>query len=340
MNDMAALPTAVLPEWAKDMFAGDLEVVRPARGPIGAVFGVADDQSGAKISEQFKLNAGEYHDRYSASGHFQGLFEQALRASGIRVPDSPLVLDLGSGSGVNSIVPWFALAPGARQVATDLSGELLAILADYAVAEGLSDRLLCVRMDAMGEHVRKGRFDLVTGASILHHLVRPNRGLKVAFQALKPGGHALFMEPFQGYGLIRLAYERILAEAALRKDPLPPATEATMRGMIADITARTMPDPSRPEFAELDDKWLFSREHIEHAARSMGFSGVRFVAHNDHGTLYRDVAGIQIRLNSGAEAEPLPAWAIDILDGFDAALPPPVKRLLSLEATIVLTKHG
>ena len=70
----------------------------------------------------------------------------------------------------------------------------------------------------------------------------------------------------------------------------------------------------------------------------MGFTGIRFVAHNDHDTLYRDVASIQIRLSSGEEAEPLPAWAIDILDGFDAALPPPVKRMLNLEATIVLSK--
>ena len=332
---------AAPPEWATRLFASELAPLRAAKGEDGAVWSIARDRSQARISDQFKVNAGDYHARYSAAAHFQHLFQQALTKTAVQVAEAPLILDLGSGSGVNSIVPWFNLAPGARQVATDLSGELLAILADYALSEGLSDRVLCGVMDAMGDHVRPGQFDLVTGSSILHHLVLPNQGIRAAARALKPGGHAIFMEPFQGYGLIRLAYERILAEAVLRNDRLHPAVERALKGMVADIAARTMPDPTRPGFADLDDKWLFSREHIEHAAESLGFSRVRIVPHNDHDELYRDVASVQLRLAIGTETPiELPAWAIAILDSFDAALPPPVKRLLMLEGTIVMTKGG
>ena len=60
--------------------------------------------------------------------------------------------------------------------------------------------------------------------------------------------------------------------------------------------------------------------------------------HNDHPTLYRDVAGIQLRLATGLETLELPGWALDILDEFDAALPSTAKRRLMLEGTIVLTK--
>lgn len=108
--------------------------------------------------------------------------------------------------------------------------------------------------------------------------------------------------------------------------------------MIADIAARTMPDRHAPGFAELDDKWLFAREYFEVVGRAVGFEAVRFVPHNDHAALYRDVAFIQLRLQAGQDDLDLPPWAIDILDAHDRALPPPVKRLLMLEGSIVLTK--
>jgi SAM-dependent methyltransferase len=223
-------------------------------------------------------------------------------------------------------------------VATDLSGDLLAMLADYAAETGLADRVVCVVMDAMTSQVVPGAFDLVTGASILHHLVHPRQGLEAAAAALKPGGHAIFMEPFDGHGLLRLAYQRILAEAELRADPLSPQAATVLRNMIADIAARTLPDPKAPAFAHLDDKWLFSREHLEAAGRKSGFSEVRFVPHHDHETLYRDMAFVHLRLSAGVEDLTLPDWALAILDEFDAAMPGPVKRLLMLEGSIVFTK--
>jgi SAM-dependent methyltransferase len=342
-GDFATLNAAVSagstpPDWAADLFTAPLVPLHDTAGRATPVWSIDADSTGAKISEQFKANAGEYHARYAASAHFEILFRQALTATDLQVAESPLILDLGSGSGVNSVVPSFVLFPGARQVATDLSGELLAILADYAIQTDQAERVLCVEMDAMSSHIAPGRFDLVTGGAILHHLVFPILGLRAAARALKPGGHAIFMEPFDGYGLIRLAYERILAEADLRGEPLAPEVERTFRTMIVDIAARTAPDPRAPGFTDLDDKWLFSREQLDAAARSCGFSDVRFVAHNDHRTLYRDAAFVQMRLGAGRDDLSLPDWAIDILDGFDRALPPAVKRLLILEGSIVLTK--
>jgi ubiquinone/menaquinone biosynthesis C-methylase UbiE len=212
------------------------------------------------------------------------------------------------------------------------------MLADYAAASGLSDRVVCVVMDAMGTNVLPDRFDLVTGASILHHLVRPVHGLTAAYRALKPGGQAIFFEPFDGYGLMRLAYERILAEAQLRNDPLPPEVERVLRAMVGDIAARTAPDPKAPGFADMDDKWLFSREMFEGMARNAGFAEVRFLSHNNHATLYRDVAGVQLRLGSGLDTLAFPAWAVEILDSFDRAFPQASKNQMMMEGSVVLTK--
>jgi SAM-dependent methyltransferase len=339
MSDVETRPdTREPPPWAAALFGRRL--VPLAQGPSSAatVWGLQDDRIAGRISEQFKADAGQYHARYAASAHFEALFAQTLRELKVTIPAAPLIFDMGSGSGVNSVVPCFSLFPGARQVATDLSGDLLVMLADHAAASGLSDRVTCVVMDAMGANVLPERFDLVTGASILHHLVRPLHGLTAAFRALKPGGHAIFFEPFDGYGLIRLAYERILAEAQLRGDPLAPEAERVVRAMIADIAARTAPDAKAPGFADMDDKWLFSREQFEGMARNAGFESVRFMPHNNHPSLYRDVAAVQLRLGSGLETLSFPDWANDILDGFDRALPMAAKNMLMLEGSVVLTK--
>jgi ubiquinone/menaquinone biosynthesis C-methylase UbiE len=321
------------PAWAPPLLQLELE-------PVAAgVWGLRGPASMARVSSQFTSQADTYHARYSASAHFEGLVDAAIAASGIEIAQAPLVLDLGSGSGVNSVLPSFNLFPGARQVATDLSVELLAVLAREAEAAGLSERLVCVVMDAMQLRVRNRRFDLVTGASVLHHLERPSEAIEGAFNALKPGGHAIFLEPFDGYGVVRLAYERILAEAALRGDPLPPGVSAHLSEMVADIAIRTRPDPLSPHFAHLDDKWLFARDVLEAEARANGFEIVRFVPHHDHETLYRDITYTQLRLATGQD-HALPGWAIDILDSFDAALPAAVKRLLMLEGSVVLTRAG
>ncbi len=334
----AAAPDAPDLGWAVPLFASKLA---PRQlGPQGQVlvWGISEDTSKASISEQFKSNAGDYHQRYAASDHFQGLFRQALDATGIAVADAPLILDLGSGSGVNSIVPCQRLFPGARMVATDLSGELLELLALYLAGTGAADTVVCVMMDAMSAHVKPGQFDLVTGASILHHLERPRAGLAAAARALRPGGHAIFFEPFSGFAILRLAYERILAEADLRGDPLDPVVATALLGIVTDIAARSAPDPKAAGFAAMDDKWLFARGHIEKAAMAEGFTSVRFVPHNDHPRLYRDTTDVQLRLVTNRTDLALPDWALAILDSYDAAMSLQAKRELMLEGTIVLTK--
>jgi len=330
-------PAPTLPGWAQPVLVSELKPC-VTDGGEALVWAIRDDASTAVISDQFKANAGDYHQRYAASDHFEKLFRNGLGATGIEVAERPLILDLGSGSGVNSIVPCMRLFPGARSIATDLSAELLSMLAAYLRASGEAEQAVCVQMDAMSNHVAEAAFDLVTGAAILHHLERPQDGLAAAARALKPGGHAIFFEPFDGYGIMRLAYERILAEGRLRGERLDPLVERVLGNMVIDTAARTDPDPTTPAFKALDDKWLFSRERIDAMAREAGFGEVRFVPHNDGPNLYQLIAPIQLRLATGRSDLSLPDWAMDILKSFDAALPPAFKRAAMLEGTIVLTK--
>jgi SAM-dependent methyltransferase len=195
-------------------------------------------------------------------------------------------------------------------------------------------------LDAMSSLVTPAAFDLVTGAAILHHLENPEAGLEAAARALKPGGHAIFFEPFNGWAIMRLAFERILAEAELRHDPLDPVVDAALHAFIRDVKERSDPDATTSWFHKLDDKWLFSRSRISASAKSAGFATIRYVPHNGHKTLYRDVAGIQLRLSTGREDLDFPPWAWAIMDSFDAAMTRDAKRELMMEGTIVLTKSG
>lgn len=337
----AAVPPAAasdLPAWARPLFASALApLLQDPDGQV-RVWQIRDDASQATITDQFKANAEEYHRRYSASDHFEKLFRQALEATGAKVARTPKILDLGSGSGVNSVVPCRRLFPGARIVATDLSGELLALLAEYLAGDASAEEVVCVKMDAMSDHVSPGAFDLVTGASILHHLEHPEHGIAAAARALKPGGQAIFFEPFNGWGIVRAAFERVLVEGDLRGEALDPVIRDIVQRLIRDIEARSRSDRSPEEIAALDDKWLFSREAMAAIARKAGFSQATFVAHNDHPTLYRDSGAIYLRLATGRSDLELPEWAVDVLRSFDEAFTREAKRELMLEGTIVLTK--
>jgi len=322
----------------KPLFASELNRLLVDETGEVLVWAVSDRFSTATITDQFKAEAAEYHRRYAAADHFEGLFRQAIAEAGVAIPQAPLVLDLGSGSGANSVVPFRRLAPDAWIVAVDLSGELLALLADYVRREANPERVTCVRMDAVNPKLTPGVFDLVIGASILHHLDEPDVGIARAGRALKPGGHAIFFEPFAGWAIVRLALERVLAEAALRKAPLDPVVEETLRSIVRDIAVRSHLQRKEIDFSQLDDKWLFARAYVENAAKKAGFTEVRIVPLNDHATLYRDTVAVQLRLTTGRDDLQLPAWAIDVIDSFDAALNMHGKRELMLEGAIVLTK--
>ncbi len=97
------------------------------------------------------------------------------------------VLEIGCGTGFFTEI--FAQA-GARIIAVDISGDLLA-LAKMKKIDSRQVQFLEMKF----ENCRKiGPFDAIIGSSILHHLdIKP--ALKTIFDLLKPGGMMSFAEP-------------------------------------------------------------------------------------------------------------------------------------------------
>jgi SAM-dependent methyltransferase len=323
-----------LPAWAWTAFPDGL--TRQSEGvwaPRGFTWGLAE-QARTNMAAVRRAGGG-----LGVSQHFEHLLRAAVDRAGVDLPAKPLLLDLRSGDGTRSVMPWLNVLPEAYIVASDPAGVLLATLTGQAAALGEEDRVMGVVAEPDRVPVAPGSIDLVSGVACLHELDDPDLILAAAARALRPGGYAVFLAPFDGHGILRVAYERICAESALwPQDPLSPGVAAALQTLSGDIAARTLPDPSDPLFRLLEQKWLFSRESLETAARGLGFREVRFLAHNDHETLYRDVASIQVRAVTGRAEASLPEWALAILDSFDRALRPPVKRLLMLEGTVVLRR--
>jgi SAM-dependent methyltransferase len=322
-----------LPIWAEQVFPEGL-----ARLSDGVW---APNSTTWSIAEQARRNlAGALRNGSGHPvGHFNHLFRQAIESGGLEVPRGGLMLDLCCGDGRRSVLPWLDLSPGLHVIASDPASVLLATLVSNLRSDGRADQVLPVLAEPESAPVAPGSIDVVSAISCLHEAQDPDRVLAAVAGWLRPRGQAILMVPFDGHGVLRVAYERICAEAPLWPEaPLTLSVERALKAMSADIAARTMPDTSSSEFGKLEQKWLFARESLEAAARLYGFKDVRFLPHNDHESLYRDVALVQLRAVTGAPSAELPGWALKILDGFDQALPPPVKRLLMLEGTVILQR--
>jgi SAM-dependent methyltransferase len=290
------------------------------------------------ISDQFLANAEEYHQRYSGSEHMKVVLEQAFAHARISFASSPDVLDIGTGSGTNSLLPMLSLFERARFVATDLSPDLLVILRRYVERENLKSRVVCVCTDAMNSYFVPARFDVVVSVSLLHHLIDPAAAIRAAHAALKKGGTAVFCDPFEGYGMIGLAFRLILDRAEREKLDLDPVTADFMRVMIADFHARRGTDKSDIRFRHMDDKWLFTREYIERVAYEAGFASVSILPHANHETYFRAYTEVLFRLGRDLKSDALPDWAWEMIELMDRSFSPEMKSALLMEGSIILKK--
>ena len=109
----------------------------------------------------------------------------------------PKVLDLGCGPGWTSV---FLAARGLEVTAADLSPDMLAIARDNAQRHGVT--IATAEADMQAGFDLGGDFDAVLIFDALHHCQDEARVLRHAFEALRPGGQILLVEPdwFHEYG--------------------------------------------------------------------------------------------------------------------------------------------
>lgn len=289
------------------------------------------------VTDQFLANAAEYHRAYLSLDYWDALVARALKCAGAG-EDVDTIIDIGSGSG-NSVIPLMRRFPHARFVATDISAELLAILRDFlgSEARGVDARIGLLCADAAALRFRPGVADLVVGGAILHHIIEPERVVAAAARALRPGGWAVFFEPFESGGaLLSCLYQRILAEAPPAERDLP---ALRLLGRIAnDYRVRSRPKTD-PIFRELDDKWLFTREFFEVLRDPQGWDEVRFSPLGVGPRSLRNQTSTFLSLGARLAPDALPEWAWQIIDACDSSLSLAAKQEMPIEC-IVLLRRG
>lgn len=288
------------------------------------------------ITEAFLGNAEAYHQRFTNTAYFRLLIDQAIERLGW-THNAPVVLDLGSGSG-NSVFPMLDKYPAATVVATDLSPNLLAILHRYAQAQpGYANRLHAVCVDACTDHYAEGAYDLAVGAAILHHLLDPAAALSAVHRALRPGGAAMFFEPFEnGNAVLMLAYEAIIDQAERR--PIRDDVLGLLRMIVSDFRTRMALRRDPAQFASMDDKWIFTRSFFFDAAQRIGFADIEIHPLHAREHAFRNQTRANLNMGLGQPPEALPDWAWAIVDHYDDAFSDELRAELLIEGMVLLRR--
>jgi len=287
------------------------------------------------VSHQFLEDAETYHRKYFKPHYFKSLIEQALCRAGF-AEQRPRILDLGAGSG-NSVIAALELLDPRLVVAVDISPQLLAILRDYLDRwEGLRADCALVCMDACENAYQPNRFDLALGAAFLHHMPDPQRALSAIHTALRPGGHAIFFEPFEnGHAVLSLAYQEIMGRVG-RLRPMDKSVCKTLCRIIRQI--ETVRDATPEVRNSLDDKWVFTRGWLEELRQTAGFQRLTVYPIQVADDPFSHQTRSLLRVALGATPDALPRWAWDILRRYDTAFSEHLKRELLTEGAIILTK--
>ena len=286
------------------------------------------------VDSVFLENAEDYYAKYQGFDYWKMLIEQATKRISIASPT--LIVEFGCGFG-NSTLPLLELFPGAQVIATDISPNLLLILNRLVTARGQRTRCIAAAMDAQKPYLRDGIADLVVGSAILHHLAEPDIFVRRAMDVLKPGGAAIFFEPFEaGNALLRLICLEIEAEANRRK----------VKNNRAIKWLHAIPEQLAPQifrarhrgWRELNDKWAFPKSVLERIARENGADLLIYPIHDNQKQFTRHF-GYMMETYAGILKSELPDWAWKIFDRFDNEIfSPEMLTDLLLEGCVIFQK--
>jgi SAM-dependent methyltransferase len=295
-------------------------LVEPISSGVYAVEGFAAyDFAGRGVTGQFLEDAGRYFSVFSNPAHFRDMYAKAFAAAGLARGENRRVLDIGTGGG-NSLFAVYDLLGPVEALGVDISRPLLELCRKTALDHypAAAARLSLLAADLFDLRPVGGTADLVTGSSILHHMLHPEKIVELALAAARPGGCVIFTEPFEaGHGALNLFYALALERSEALNAPLADF----FRAMTRDYHARKSVGDIRDFTSRLDDKWFFTRGWFEAAARRAGCRRIEILPSHSGGRIFRDQFVFSFRnFSGGGEALDIsPDWLLALLDKFDDA---------------------
>jgi ubiquinone/menaquinone biosynthesis C-methylase UbiE len=259
----------------------------------------------------------------------------ALQRLNLATTEGLTLLDIGSGSG-NSIIPLLNLCPDSLVIASDLSVELLMLLKEVLAEQGRANNCALLQLNAEEIDFHPGSFDFVFGSAILHHLFYPEKTFAACKHVLKPGGHAVFFEPFEtGHMALRNIYGAILDDP--RRSTLSPETDQFLRAIMFDFDTRKGRDKSAPQFQQMDDKWLFTANYFQEICEKNRFSDCRIYPFGVSEALFAEKTETFLYQAMGKGRDALPEWAWEKIRRNDESYSHDAKEELLLNCIIIAT---
>jgi ubiquinone/menaquinone biosynthesis C-methylase UbiE len=248
--------------------------------------------AGVIIFNQDTTEQNAYFDKLYRAGHshvkdefqenYTGAFdnsvekvEQYLKVSGFDMTqpiENLSILDAACGSGwVTAGLLQNTNIHDCRFHAFDISPDGLEMLAKFERSVKSSNHLEMSVQNAEAMMFGDATFDVIIGSSILHHFDAFESFLSDCHRILKPGGVAIFGEPFAiGYGIGAAAL--LIAQ----RQRLLGTRHKLVEDLYNDIAYRNK--SSRELLRNLVDKHLFFQSTFIPLAQQLGFSSVNLVS--------------------------------------------------------------
>lgn len=284
-----------------------------------------ESQEGA-LGQDAKINLTDY---------YRGLLEEALERSGGpgAAGAAPAILEIGCGFG-SATFPLLDLYPEATLIASEFSLAMLHILKGKLEASGQQGRCALLQLNAEEMDFCDGSFDLVVGAAVLHHLFHPEKVLEGCARILKPGGRAIFFEPFEsGFDVVSLVYESALHDP--RSFLIDPKKRRYLQHCVSYWRGMRSADKASSFFSGADDKWLFPSSFFEQHARAASFRRCEMYGLDKSARPFE--ALIRTHL-AGNNVKGMPRWFWRIVDRHENAFSDELKKTLFTEGCVILQK--
>lgn len=272
-------------------------------------------------------------ESFDLTNYYYGLINEALKKANFSNKAQKLnILDVGCGFG-STTFPLLKLFPRAEIVASELSAPMLLVLKQKLAGRKDKERIELLQLNAEELDFKENSFDLVIGAAILHHLFNPEKTLKDCAKILKPGGVAIFFEPFsEGMSMMALIYEAIIHHGGFKWLDL--STKLYFRHSVSTWQKMKNQDKTDPFFKKVDDKWLFERGYYQKYAQKYNFKDCLIYRLDKSSQPFKDL----LKTHLAKKIDKLPKWIFEVVENYETWLSDAQKDELITEGCIILKK--
>lgn len=330
------------PSWVQDIYLHPLtDLGSLGNDSLSAIYTptYSKEEVDRFMSDYYASDSGAEQQRESYGldmvPYYHANISEAVTKANYDFGKPSIILELGCGFG-SATIPILQLFPNAHLIASELSIPMLSILKEILQKQDVKNNCVLLQLNAEKMDFLPDSLDMVIGAAILHHLFKPEKVIEQCYKALKPGGIAIFFEPFEaGYSIMSLIYKSILRENKSRlRNRLNAAQVNYLQNCIYVWRQMQNPDKTHPFFAGVDDKCLFTKQYFQRLEEYCGFEKCQIYSLSKTDKPFTTL----VKVHSSGNHIVLPDWSWSIIGAFEDSFSVDLKEDLLTEGAVIFRK--